>query len=84
MRDVQGGSNIAKITVSGIGLRSHTHVATMMFEKLAEANINVEMISTSELASQCGDRRRKARRGNNRLGTGFRRFAIKPSVGMGW
>jgi aspartate kinase len=49
MRDVQGGSNIAKITVSGIGLRSHTHVATVMFEILAEANINVEMISTSEL-----------------------------------
>lgn len=49
MRDVQGGRNIAKITVSGIGLRSHTHVATAMFEKLAAADINVEMISTSEL-----------------------------------
>jgi len=49
MRDVQCGSNIAKVTVSGIGLRSHTHVATAMFEKLADADINVEMISTSEL-----------------------------------
>ena len=49
MRGVQGGSDIAKITVSGIGLRSHTHVATLMFQQLAAAEINVEMISTSEL-----------------------------------
>lgn len=49
MRDVQGGKNIAKITVSGIGLRSHTHVATRMFQRLAKSDINVEMISTSEL-----------------------------------
>jgi aspartate kinase len=49
MRDVQGVSDIAKITVSGIGLRSHTHVATAMFQQLAAADINVEMISTSEL-----------------------------------
>jgi aspartate kinase len=49
MRDVQGAGQIAKITVSGIGLRSHTHVATAMFQKLAEAEINIEMISTSEL-----------------------------------
>lgn len=49
MRDAQGGSHIAKVTVSGIGLRSHTHVATMLFNELAAANINVEMISTSEL-----------------------------------
>jgi aspartate kinase len=49
MRDVQGGTDIAKITVSGIGLRSHTHVATLMFQQLAAASINVEMIGTSEL-----------------------------------
>ena len=49
MRDVQGGSHIAKVTVSGIGLRSHTHVATLLFQQLASAGINVEMIGTSEL-----------------------------------
>jgi len=49
MRDVQGGANVAKVTVSGIGLRSHTHVATMLFQQLAEDAINVEMINTSEL-----------------------------------
>ncbi len=49
MRDVQGGGSIAKVTVSGIGLRSHTQVATLLFESLSAAQINVEMISTSEL-----------------------------------
>lgn len=49
MRGVQGVGDIAKVTVSGIGLRSHTHVATLLFETLAAADINVEMISTSEL-----------------------------------
>ena len=49
MRGVQGGGNIAKVTVSGIGLRSHTHVATLLFESLARADVNVEMIGTSEL-----------------------------------
>jgi aspartate kinase len=49
MRDVQGGAKIAKVTVSGIGLRSHTHVATLLFQQLAAGSINVEMISTSEL-----------------------------------
>ena len=49
MRGVQGSGEIAKVTVSGIGLRSHTHVATLLFESLAGRNVNVEMIGTSEL-----------------------------------
>ncbi|MCS7468414.1 aspartate kinase [Stieleria sp. ICT_E10.1] len=49
MRGVQGVREIAKVTVCGIGLRSHTHVATLLFETLADADINVDMISTSEL-----------------------------------
>ena len=40
---------IAKLSVSGIGLRSHTGVAIGMFRALAEQSINVEMISTSEV-----------------------------------
>ncbi len=40
---------IAKLTVSGIGLRSHTAVALGMFEALAESTINLEMINTSEV-----------------------------------
>ncbi|GAA5508823.1 aspartate kinase [Novipirellula caenicola] len=49
MRDIQSGTNISKITVSGIGLRSHTHVGTILFKQLADLGINIEMIGTSEL-----------------------------------
>ena len=49
MRTVQDGSGIAKVTVGGIGLRSHTSVATLLFQELAASKINVQMIGTSEL-----------------------------------
>ncbi|MDZ4851303.1 MAG: aspartate kinase [Pirellulaceae bacterium] len=48
-RKISGSKDIAKLSVSGIGLRSHTSVGIGMFEALAEANINVLMINTSEL-----------------------------------
>ena len=41
--------NIAKLSVSGIGLRSHTGVAIGMFKALSDAAINLEMINTSEV-----------------------------------
>ncbi len=47
MGEVQSCGQIAKVTVSGIGLRSHTHVATKLFDQLAAAEINVEMVNTS-------------------------------------
>ena len=40
---------IAKLSVTGIGLRTHTGVGDMMFRALAEVGINVQMISTSEI-----------------------------------
>ena len=49
VRRIQSSKEIAKLSVSGIGLRSHTSVAIGMFEVLAKAGINVEMINTSEL-----------------------------------
>jgi len=45
--------NIAKISAVGIGMRSHTGVAAKMFKVLAEKNINIEMISTSEIKISC-------------------------------
>lgn len=48
-RKVSGSTEIAKLSVSGIGLRSHTSVAIAMFKALADNNINVLMINTSEL-----------------------------------
>lgn len=41
--------NVAKVSVVGVGMRSHTGVARTMFKALADKNINVEVISTSEI-----------------------------------
>ncbi len=46
---VIGDTNLAKISVVGIGMRSHAGVATTMFQALAEKSINIQMISTSEI-----------------------------------
>ncbi|MDP2913492.1 MAG: aspartate kinase [Candidatus Omnitrophota bacterium] len=45
--------DIAKVSVVGIGMKSHSGVAASMFEALAEENINIEMISTSEIKISC-------------------------------
>ncbi|MDB4863217.1 aspartate kinase [Pirellulaceae bacterium] len=46
---VVSNPTVAKLSVSGIGLRSHTGVAIRMFQSLAEAGLNIEMINTSEV-----------------------------------
>ncbi|MCA9247971.1 MAG: aspartate kinase, partial [Planctomycetales bacterium] len=46
---VTSSPQVAKLSVSGIGMRSHTGVAVRMFGALAEAGINVELINTSEV-----------------------------------
>jgi len=46
---VGGDQTIAKISIVGGGMRSHAGVATKMFEALAKENINIRMISTSEI-----------------------------------
>ena len=48
-RDVEGDSRIVKVSVVGVGMRSHAGVATRMFDALAAENINIRMISTSEI-----------------------------------
>jgi aspartate kinase len=48
-RRIGGSKEIAKLSVSGIGLQSHTSVAIALFKALADENINVMMINTSEL-----------------------------------
>jgi aspartate kinase len=47
--DLVGSPNVAKISVVGVGMRSHAGVATTMFEVLAREGINVRMVSTSEI-----------------------------------
>ncbi len=51
--DVTFDNNMAKVSIVGIGMRSHSGVAARMFEALAEAGINIEMISTSEIKISC-------------------------------
>ncbi len=50
---VVGDENISKISIIGVGMRSHSGVAAKMFETLAKENINIQMISTSEIKVSC-------------------------------
>src|SRR3972149_4429736 len=48
-REVSGDERIVKISVVGVGMRSHAGIASTMFEVLAKERINIQMISTSEI-----------------------------------
>ncbi len=48
-----GDEDIAKVSVIGVGMRSHSGVAAKMFTTLARENINIMMISTSEIKISC-------------------------------
>lgn len=48
-RSHAGNSKIAKVSIVGVGMRSHAGVASKMFDALAQENINIQMISTSEI-----------------------------------
>lgn len=48
-REVAGDNRIAKVSIVGVGMRSHAGVASQMFEALSNDGINIQMISTSEI-----------------------------------
>lgn len=48
-REVTGDNKIAKLSIVGVGMKSHAGVATKMFKVLSEESINIQMISTSEI-----------------------------------
>lgn len=48
-RQVTADNKIAKVSLVGVGMRSHAGVASQMFKTLAEVGINIQMISTSEI-----------------------------------
>ena len=52
-REVSGDSKIAKLSLVGIGMRSHAGVAAKMFRLLAGEGINIQAISTSEIKVSC-------------------------------
>lgn len=50
---VKSDEHIAKVSIIGVGMRSHSGVASKMFETLSREGINIEMISTSEIKVSC-------------------------------
>jgi aspartate kinase len=48
-KEVLSDENVSKVSIVGLGMRSHAGVATTMFQTLAKENINIQMISTSEI-----------------------------------
>ena len=64
--------NMAKISVAGIGMRGHSGVAARMFDVLARAGINIEMISTSEIKISCVIEKKFARQAARALHKEFK------------
>ena len=60
--EVSADKNVAKISIVGVGMRSHSGVAHKMFAALAKEKINIDMISTSEIKISCVIAKDKARR----------------------
>ena len=54
--------DIAKVSIVGVGMRSHSGVAHSMFKALARAKINIEMISTSEISISCVVRKNQGKK----------------------
>jgi aspartate kinase len=52
-RDAIGDTSIAKLSIVGVGMRSHAGVAARMFQALSRVGINIQMISTSEIKISC-------------------------------
>ena len=50
---VSPDKNIAQVSLVGIGMKSHVGIAARMFQALADANINIQMISSSEITISC-------------------------------
>jgi aspartate kinase len=48
-RDIVGDNKVCKVSMVGVGMRSHVGIASQMFRTLAEEGINIQMISTSEI-----------------------------------
>ena len=53
-REVVGDDQLAKISIVGVGMRSHVGIASTMFEAMATEGINIELISTSEIKISIG------------------------------
>ena len=68
---IQFDDDISKVSVVGVGMRSHAGVAKTMFELLARENINIQLISTSEIKISCVIARKYAELAVRALHEGF-------------
>jgi aspartate kinase len=68
---IKHDSDICKVSVVGVGMRSHAGVAKRMFELLASENINIQLISTSEIKISCIIARKYAELAVRTLHDGF-------------
>ncbi|MCX5744269.1 MAG: ACT domain-containing protein, partial [Proteobacteria bacterium] len=73
---------IAKVSVVGVGMRSHAGVAKTMFQLLAGENINIQLISTSEIKISCVIARKYAELAVQTLHEGFG-LSLPPSERQG-
>ncbi|MCA1946294.1 MAG: ACT domain-containing protein, partial [Desulfovibrio sp.] len=52
-REITYNTQVSKVSVIGVGMRNHSGVASTMFKSLAAENINIHLISTSEIKITC-------------------------------
>ncbi len=79
---IQSDDEIAKVSVVGVGMRSHAGVAKTMFQLLANENINIQLISTSEIKISCVIARKYAELAVRALHDGFG-LSLPPSERTG-
>ena len=85
--DVKAGrvihdDGIAKVSVVGLGMRSHSGIAAKMFQALAKESINIDMISTSEIKISCIIRKEQAAKAVKVIHDAFDlgKLGIKPEL----
>lgn len=82
---IHSGTNMAKVSAVGNGMRTHSGVAAQMFQSLADSATNIEMITTSEIKISALVERAKAEEALRRIHSAFQleaRDATAPPVGV--
>ena len=76
-KGVASSKGVAKVSIVGVGMRSHPGVAARMFSCLAKERINIEMISTSEIKISCAINEKNVRKAVKLLHREFRLGGVK-------
>lgn len=64
--------NVSKVSIVGVGMKTHSGVAETMFKALAQAKINIEMISTSEICISCVVKKKQGKSAVRKLHSAFK------------